>query len=829
LTVLKIGIDSTTNPELAQLILKFKGSEKTVRQNILNNLMLEGKVPLVFQLLEQVDSDVDQAWLYRMVVRLNDKTMELGREDRWADIDFIYRHPLTFKHEPRSSIQFQMALGSLEKVIEDLKEKIATAEKDGKEIDEDNLTRLLSIFRMERRFDEADEFVKKIKKGDFKNAMANQLLFEKGDWQGIAKKMATEEQVPNAENGLIAVTESQRAFVYKLIGDEEGYRGVIKKFEEKIEKAIEEKNEEEERSLRDAIIEIALVNLDWDAAAPHFDRENSTATFRTLMGYRRYEEAFKVIGLGETAESRDLWFTRKMRYLKTLADKVKRLDKANKDTDVTQQKQTAQWNLCLGQNRSGAVAGVAEILGSLGLVDEAVAHYHTMFSNYKGLSRSRREYIVWQLVWLGRYAEARKLVKDGFTATEQARITNSLFPFQKDRAASFWVGLLAKRYPDPFKRLMIAAGMVNSPLCVDEDFDLEFEIASAQPNQTTIDNGYWDYMVGGVYQFHGNESAFKDRMQISRQRGYSLAKKYLIQDFLEAGDVDTIIEYYGPMSTAFSALMTADAFRQKGNVDTAAIRRALAFAHWQDNYSNTSTISSLEVFEKQHLASDFLKLQVFEFNSSSDKSVSQERYRSHLAKSQLESDPHVAVINSQINLFHHFNDDKPGEQNGTYWVDLMISTRVAMARSAIAKGELKKAADLLIECDKFAPGDPELGEKLIAELDKAGGTKEADRLFAQLSEFYIDILAKYPESAQHHNNYAWLCVSANRRTEYMQRHAELAVKLQPDNSSYLDTLAAICFSKGDKERAIRLCRQCIQIDPTKSHYRDQLKKFLASQ
>ena len=151
-----------------------------------------------------------------------------------------------------------------------------------------------------------------------------------------------------------------------------------------------------------------------------------------------------------------------------------------------------------------------------------------------------------------------------------------------------------------------------------------------------------------------------------------------------------------------------------------------------------------------------------------------------------------------------------------------------MARVAIAKGEFKKAADLLIECDKFAPGDPGLGEKLISELDQAGGGSEAERLFQQLAQFYVDILAKYPESSLHHNNYAWLCVCANRRTEHMRRHSELANSLCPNTSSYLDTLASICFATGEKEKAIELCRRCIELDPTKSHYRDQLKKFSAN-
>ncbi|MEM7782407.1 MAG: hypothetical protein AAF623_03570, partial [Planctomycetota bacterium] len=66
---------------------------------------------------------------------------------------------------------------------------------------------------------------------------------------------------------------------------------------------------------------------------------------------------------------------------------------------------------------------------------------------------------------------------------------------------------------------------------------------------------------------------------------------------------------------------------------------------------------------------------------------------------------------------------------------------------------------------------------------------------------------------------------ANRRTQSMKRHAEKAVRARPNNSSYLDTLAEINFLLGDRDQAIELIQKCIRIDPSKIHYRNQLKRF----
>jgi hypothetical protein len=61
----------------------------------------------------------------------------------------------------------------------------------------------------------------------------------------------------------------------------------------------------------------------------------------------------------------------------------------------------------------------------------------------------------------------------------------------------------------------------------------------------------------------------------------------------------------------------------------------------------------------------------------------------------------------------------------------------------------------------------------------------------------------------------------------MLRHGLKACSQRPNSSTFKDTLGEIYFLLGDTELAIELSRRCIQINPTKRHYRQQLKRFRA--
>lgn len=823
LTVLSMGIDFDTDPELAKLVLQFNGGEKEVKQRVLIDLLGDQKLALVFELLEQVESDDDQEWLFESVLDFNSEVIKYGRDGRWEDVALMHQHRLTLKYNPISVVQYQLAAGGLKPTIEKLQQQIASAEKDGKKIELKNLLELISVLRMQQRFEEAQNYVAKIEKKEIRNRFSNQILMEKGDWKAIAKKMPGPEENPTVDNGLIEVTDSQRALVYQFVGDQAAYQKVIESLLEQAEEAKSDGDQETSRRILDNVVQIAMVGLDWELAHEHFNFKDVSLTYDLLIETRRVEEAFELIGLGDTLEKRDLWFKRKMRYADSLRKKIARLKAARDDADSTEEKLASVWEMCLGST------GITTTLDGLGLTDEASAHYHTMFANLSDEDDvSQRADIVGRLFWMGRYEEARRLFEEGFSEAEFDNVATKVAAPQKRSHMNFWLEQLKLRYSDQDKRLHVAAGIVNSPFCKFEDFDLRYELAGIPPVQAYINSGYWDYQLAQVYRYHGDTAKYQSHIQLAQQSGYPVEAPAEISKAVATGDWKRVIEFYDSPpknTTIYAGLLVAEAFGELGDARQSALRTAVAFAIWQEGYSNSSTVYKLKQVDKARLATDFLKLQVCHSDEDDGSEVANEQYRGLLAQSQLQSDPKAAQDNHRLILFDHFASEHHGEGMGLYWAEEVIKFKLGLARSKIAEGDLDEAAELIVQCDRFAPGDPGLGEELIPELDQAGGTEQADRVFDQMSGFFYDVLAKYPESPLHHNNYAWLCACAQRHKDHMLRHAKIAIRQRPDSSSYLDTLATVYFLIGEKEKAIELCQRCIEIYPTKKHYRDQLIRF----
>ena len=827
LTVLAMGIDFETEPELAKLVLRFNHGEREVKESVLSGLLSEQRLSLVFELLEQVESDDEQKWLFERVLNFNSTITNYGRNGRWDEIELIHQHPLTLKHKPIAVVQYHLAAGTLDRLIESLREKITAAEKSGKKIELNSLVELIAILRMEGRFDEAKKCIAKIEKDKIRNRFLNRILMEQGDWDAVARKMPGPDQQPTDQNGLIEVTDAQRALVCQFVGDQAGYQEVVNKLLGEAEAAKSDDDKEKARKILDTVVGIAMVSLDWELASEHFNRRDKSSFFEVLIQSRRIDEAFELIGLGDTVQLRDAWFDRKMRHVSSLEKKIERLDEADEDTSAADYKLDSTWRMCIGST------GITTTLAGLGLVDEAVAHYHTMFANLSSTEGlDKRCDIVGRLFWMGRYEEARRLCEQGFRTWEIESVVPRVVAVQKSAQISFWMGQLRQRYPDPLGRLHVAAGILNSPFCNLDDFDLRLELASIEPDPKHVKSGLWDSRLAEVYQFHADDEKHQAHLQMSEQAGYAAASSHRIKQAVLAGDSKQIIEFYDspPNNVSVpSSLLAAEAYRNLGELRSAALRTAYAFAKWDENYSNSSTTFILEDLEKLNLAVEFLKLQVYHSTDDDGATVSKEAYRGELARSRLKSDPEAASNDHRILLFDLFANRANQAGADLHWADETIKFKTALARAKVDKGKLDEALELLLQCERFAPGDPGLAEEMIPALDQAGGTEQADRLFKQMSEFYFDLLSKYPDSALHHNNYAWLCACAKRRNDHMLRHAKIAVEQRPDSSSYLDTLATIYFLTGEKEKAIELCRRCIAIYPSKQHYRDQMKRFLGDQ
>jgi len=156
---------------------------------------------------------------------------------------------------------------------------------------------------------------------------------------------------------------------------------------------------------------------------------------------------------------------------------------------------------------------------------------------------------------------------------------------------------------------------------------------------------------------------------------------------------------------------------------------------------------------------------------------------------------------------------------------MSASVHSSLARAHLADGRIDKAIEEAHACLAALPADIQVVLDLVPELDKLGHKQDADRLFSKTFELLEAVCREYPRSAHYHNNAAWLAARCNRHLDRALEYGQQAVKLDPDNPAFLDTLAETYFRRGNRERAIQLMKKCITLDPKNSYLQEQLKRF----
>lgn len=156
---------------------------------------------------------------------------------------------------------------------------------------------------------------------------------------------------------------------------------------------------------------------------------------------------------------------------------------------------------------------------------------------------------------------------------------------------------------------------------------------------------------------------------------------------------------------------------------------------------------------------------------------------------------------------------------------LLLRTR---ALAHFKASEITEGVELARACLAIAPGDTDALIDFVTLLDSQGKTAEADAIFAETAAVYAKLCEQYPQSGPLHNQYAWAAARCKRQLDTALAHATLAVKLEPDNTASLDTLAETHFQRGEVGKAIETINQCIKLEPEEKHHREQLNRFEAA-
>jgi uncharacterized Ntn-hydrolase superfamily protein len=160
---------------------------------------------------------------------------------------------------------------------------------------------------------------------------------------------------------------------------------------------------------------------------------------------------------------------------------------------------------------------------------------------------------------------------------------------------------------------------------------------------------------------------------------------------------------------------------------------------------------------------------------------------------------------------------RPSDQYPEYrtrYVDLRVEDHTAPITELERVFRINQAGNLLRAHLRYAAYYDSLGNTAAAEL-------EDQRVEATLQRVIADPDAK----AGALNGVAWYCASAGSHLDAAARAAERAVSLEPENTSFLDTLAEVQYRSGQRDAAVTTIEKALRLAPDDAALRAQLERM----
>ena len=139
--------------------------------------------------------------------------------------------------------------------------------------------------------------------------------------------------------------------------------------------------------------------------------------------------------------------------------------------------------------------------------------------------------------------------------------------------------------------------------------------------------------------------------------------------------------------------------------------------------------------------------------------------------------------------------------------------RRELARTALAEGKFRDAADHALAELAAMPGDVVGVEQLVPLFDEKGQQALGNEVFAKSVESYTRVCEKFPQASAHRNLLARTSARCNRRLEEALVLAKEAIALEPASATYHATLAEVHLARGDKPAAIAAAEAGLALEP----------------
>ncbi len=149
-----------------------------------------------------------------------------------------------------------------------------------------------------------------------------------------------------------------------------------------------------------------------------------------------------------------------------------------------------------------------------------------------------------------------------------------------------------------------------------------------------------------------------------------------------------------------------------------------------------------------------------------------------------------------------------------------------MARAfSLLESDRPRAIAMLKQCHLTFMADGSLADHFFPGLRKMGLIREHDQWFDETWSRVMAVLKTYPESDNTHNTAAWFASRALRNINEGEQHAKTALKLNPDQPAYLDTMGEIYFARGNRKQALEWSKRAVAYSPDDAQLRRQQERF----
>lgn len=135
---------------------------------------------------------------------------------------------------------------------------------------------------------------------------------------------------------------------------------------------------------------------------------------------------------------------------------------------------------------------------------------------------------------------------------------------------------------------------------------------------------------------------------------------------------------------------------------------------------------------------------------------------------------------------------------------------------ALANLKTDRAGSIAIinQALKNFPSDGSLADDFFPSVRKAGLMKEHDEWFDISWKRMSAAVRQFPECDNTCNTAAWLASRARLKLDEAEKLETKVIAMNPEESSYLDTMAEIHFVKGDRKKAVEYSTRAVNFEPS---------------